>query len=370
VEKRNGFDGTPMTLEAIGNMMGVTRERVRQIENKAYRKIKTRGKKEFLEYLGSSGRTDNETKPHRKAIQQLDIQKNKDEKTAIYDHEDSVILEEYDFEENSFSRGKQVVEEPIEMSIPILRKTKSEYRGNTVERKTNNQLQKPVDPVLLKSENRPQANMKNIFMTDRENMQYLNKKPNDKQVDKEKPNKLSDIYSSDKLLMHFLNGGSTSSNNLTGDLKTESQSVNRIEQQTEFKVQQGIIHKDLSYNKTVNEKRHEDIYSSTEDTKEHQEKRTPSINQDKGLVQYIRKSIKCSKCNSPMYLAKGRTGKYYLKCSSCYNTALLNYGFVNEYIKNNNVLCPEHKCLLRAGVSKYGIYVRCKAGHFLPLDTI
>ena len=39
--KRFGLDGeTPMTLEDIGKVYGITRERIRQIENRAMRKLK------------------------------------------------------------------------------------------------------------------------------------------------------------------------------------------------------------------------------------------------------------------------------------------------------------------------------------------
>ena len=38
---RFGFDGNgTKTLEEVGKMMGVTRERIRQIENKALRRLK------------------------------------------------------------------------------------------------------------------------------------------------------------------------------------------------------------------------------------------------------------------------------------------------------------------------------------------
>ena len=46
--KRYGFyDGEPWTLEEIGDSLGVTRERIRQIEQKALRKIKFKVKKDL-----------------------------------------------------------------------------------------------------------------------------------------------------------------------------------------------------------------------------------------------------------------------------------------------------------------------------------
>ena len=39
IKQRYGFDGDEQTLEKIGKKIGVTRERVRQIERKALKKI-------------------------------------------------------------------------------------------------------------------------------------------------------------------------------------------------------------------------------------------------------------------------------------------------------------------------------------------
>ena len=51
--KRYGFDGeTPKTLEELGEMMGVSRERVRQLENRALEKLKKKAlKKRLNDYL-------------------------------------------------------------------------------------------------------------------------------------------------------------------------------------------------------------------------------------------------------------------------------------------------------------------------------
>ena len=50
---RTGFDGNdPMTLEEIGTKYGLTRERIRQIEDKALRKLRHPSKsKRFADYL-------------------------------------------------------------------------------------------------------------------------------------------------------------------------------------------------------------------------------------------------------------------------------------------------------------------------------
>ena len=46
---RYGFDGRPRTLEEVGAEFNVTRERIRQIEGKALRKLRHPTKAEILE---------------------------------------------------------------------------------------------------------------------------------------------------------------------------------------------------------------------------------------------------------------------------------------------------------------------------------
>ena len=53
IMKRYGFDGgQPQTLEELGESMGVSRERVRQLENRALEKLKKKAlKKRLNDYL-------------------------------------------------------------------------------------------------------------------------------------------------------------------------------------------------------------------------------------------------------------------------------------------------------------------------------
>lgn len=91
-----------------------------------------------------------------------------------------------------------------------------------------------------------------------------------------------------------------------------------------------------------------------------------------GLDLYIRNSVGCSLCKSPMRPDKGKSGKIYLRCTSsaCKGTKLLDPYIVNGYLGLFGVTCPEHHCGLYAGVSKYGLYVKCDCGHFLKPEQI
>lgn len=88
------------------------------------------------------------------------------------------------------------------------------------------------------------------------------------------------------------------------------------------------------------------------------------------LPSFIMENEKCLKCGSPYELAVSRNGKDYLRCTGCNNIAYLNPTTVNTYIHIHNVKCKVHHCGLHAAVGKYGIYVRCEAGHFMKVHEI
>ena len=52
IRMRFGFDADPMTLEEIGQKIGLSRERIRQIEKKVIRRFRARAKnKTLLDFL-------------------------------------------------------------------------------------------------------------------------------------------------------------------------------------------------------------------------------------------------------------------------------------------------------------------------------
>ena len=96
-----------------------------------------------------------------------------------------------------------------------------------------------------------------------------------------------------------------------------------------------------------------------------------SGNGQDGLALYVSEKERCPRCKAPMKLVKSRSsGKFFLGCSSCKETALLSKEFVNHYICVKQARCPKCKSYLTAKVSKYGIYIKCDNAHTLKPDEI
>lgn len=85
---------------------------------------------------------------------------------------------------------------------------------------------------------------------------------------------------------------------------------------------------------------------------------------------YIQEHEKCAKCGSPYMLAVNKSGKDYMRCTGCGNVSYIDPATVNAYIHIHNVKCKIHHRGLHAAVGKYGIYVRCEAGHFMKVHEI
>ena len=93
-------------------------------------------------------------------------------------------------------------------------------------------------------------------------------------------------------------------------------------------------------------------------------------NKKTSISTYIQEHETCSKCGSPYTLAVNKSGKDYMRCTGCGGVAYINPSTVNAYIHIHNVKCKVHHCSLKAGLGKYGIYVRCEAGHFMKVHEM
>ena len=89
-----------------------------------------------------------------------------------------------------------------------------------------------------------------------------------------------------------------------------------------------------------------------------------------GLAGYINENLKCAECGSPLALAIGKSKKPYLKCSSCGEREYLTPEEVNKYIRLHNVTCPIHHMEIRCGLSRYGLFVKCRNEHYLKVEEI
>ncbi len=101
----------------------------------------------------------------------------------------------------------------------------------------------------------------------------------------------------------------------------------------------------------------------------------PSLIDDKGittvgLIAYIKENEICTACKKPMRLARGKSGKPYLRCTACDNTALLSTQFVDKYIAYEHIRCPKCKGSIYAKSGMYGLYIKCNSEHNLKPEEI
>lgn len=91
-----------------------------------------------------------------------------------------------------------------------------------------------------------------------------------------------------------------------------------------------------------------------------------------GLGKYVSEKKFCPKCKQHLVMVKGKSGKFYLRCSNtgCDHTEFLTKELVNHYINMNNVVCPQDRGNIHAGLGQYGIYIKCEDGHYLKPDQI
>lgn len=89
-----------------------------------------------------------------------------------------------------------------------------------------------------------------------------------------------------------------------------------------------------------------------------------------GLSEYVSQNIKCPDCKKPLRMTKGKSGKTILWCKECKKTHLLAPDDINHYMLVKHVKCPIHKCDMMAKVGKYGLYIKCDAGHNMKPEEI
>ena len=123
---------------------------------------------------------------------------------------------------------------------------------------------------------------------------------------------------------------------------------------------------------SMQEKRQADSGRSSGYDNSGENRRKNAADETTGLGAFVQRTEVCPQCGCPMAVARSMKGKVFLRCtsSSCKEIAYLTPEIVNRYISENKVSCPVHHCGIKAGLSKYGVYVRCTQGHFLKPDEI
>lgn len=91
-----------------------------------------------------------------------------------------------------------------------------------------------------------------------------------------------------------------------------------------------------------------------------------------GLAAFLSQKQFCSECKNHLIMAKGRTGKFYLKCSKsgCNHSEFITVEMINHYINIHDVTCPVDHGELQGRLGQYGVYIHCDCGHNLKLDQV
>ncbi|MBR3313700.1 MAG: AAA family ATPase [Atopobiaceae bacterium] len=85
-----------------------------------------------------------------------------------------------------------------------------------------------------------------------------------------------------------------------------------------------------------------------------------------GLNRYILEHKKCPRCKGPMRIVKGyQSRKFSLKCDSCGQSDMLYRDELNYYISISHTKCPKCGAVVKAKVSRYGLYIECAKRHKL-----
>jgi DNA-directed RNA polymerase delta subunit/predicted DNA-binding protein (UPF0251 family) len=127
---RFGLDGEEQTLESIGQKMGITRERVRQIENNARRGVKTSKefesiitpvKSKIIETLDKSGGVVARSRLAKALLLEEEIEKNRKFLEFLIDN---FIDEVKDVKHEAFLEGYYLTDENLQLAAELIAETK------------------------------------------------------------------------------------------------------------------------------------------------------------------------------------------------------------------------------------------------------
>lgn len=91
---------------------------------------------------------------------------------------------------------------------------------------------------------------------------------------------------------------------------------------------------------------------------------------DSGLNEYVSSHFKCIKCRGDISVVWSTKGKPFVVCKKCKHKDFLTTSMVNGYITDEYVKCPRCRSRIYAGLSQYGLYIKCSQGHFLKPHEI